>query len=311
MQNASPEMLKWARNYQTPEAAFAQQVVLKGIGKNPAKGNFQVKKMLIDGQPQWVKINLDTNETTPMGAAPAGSGQQINVDVGDKTFQKKILETSLAALKEAGKGAQSAEQMLPMLNILNKADIYTGPFADEVQYARRLGSVLGLPTNANIGDLVTSAQNQMALIFRNPASGMGLPGATSERELDFLLAAVPGMAQTVEGRKQLAEILTLTAKVKRERYDQMKKAYREAKKRREVFDVNAWEREPTPSEQKLIELSKKLFPEQGSGGTPSPQRPRPMPAAPPPVGAPPATRAPGGGAPVDPLDAAAAKYGLY
>ena len=48
--------------------------------------------------------------------------------------------------------------------------------------------------------------SQLALLVRNPASDMGLPGATSNRDLDFLISTVPTLQKSVEGNKLLLEV---------------------------------------------------------------------------------------------------------
>ena len=48
--------------------------------------------------------------------------------------------------------------------------------------------------------------SQLALLVRNPASDMGLPGATSNRDLDFLIDTVPTLQKSVEGNKLLLEV---------------------------------------------------------------------------------------------------------
>jgi hypothetical protein len=48
--------------------------------------------------------------------------------------------------------------------------------------------------------------SQLALLVRNPASDMGLPGATSNKDLAFLIDTVPGLSKSVEGNKLLLEV---------------------------------------------------------------------------------------------------------
>jgi len=48
--------------------------------------------------------------------------------------------------------------------------------------------------------------SQLALLVRNPASDMGLPGATSNRDLIFLESTVPTLRKSVAGNKLLLEV---------------------------------------------------------------------------------------------------------
>lgn len=55
-------------------------------------------------------------------------------------------------------------------------------------------------------EVFNAISNQLALLIRNPDSGMGLPGATSNRDLNFLIESVPNLGTSVEGNKLLLEV---------------------------------------------------------------------------------------------------------
>jgi len=55
-------------------------------------------------------------------------------------------------------------------------------------------------------EVFNAISNQLALLIRNPDSGMGLPGATSNRDLSFLIESVPNLGTSVEGNKLLLEV---------------------------------------------------------------------------------------------------------
>lgn len=57
------------------------------------------------------------------------------------------------------------------------------------------------------GELITAFQNRMSLIMRNPDSGMGMPGAVSDRDLAFLKDAQAGIDKSPEGNRKLIEIM--------------------------------------------------------------------------------------------------------
>lgn len=55
-------------------------------------------------------------------------------------------------------------------------------------------------------EVFNAVSNQLALLIRNPDSGMGLPGATSNRDLSFLIESVPNLGTSVEGNKLLLDV---------------------------------------------------------------------------------------------------------
>lgn len=87
-------------------------------------------------------------------------------------------------------------------NLLDKG-LKTGITEDLLLPVKKVASEL---TGANFDDvpeqeLFNALSNQLALMIRNPDSGMGLPGATSNRDISFLTASVSRLAGTPEGNK--------------------------------------------------------------------------------------------------------------
>ena len=89
--------------------------------------------------------------------------------------------------------------------------VRTGSFGEHEQNMRRFGMLLGIGNADQLagGELLTSVQNRMALIMRNPDSGMGMPGAVSDRDLTFLKDAQIGMNRTPEGNRQMLQAFRL------------------------------------------------------------------------------------------------------
>ena len=72
--------------------------------------------------------------------------------------------------------------------------------AGAINQAKRILDVLGVETvGLDKAQYFESITNKMALILRNPDSGLGLTGSTSNRDLSFLKASVPGLSKTAEG----------------------------------------------------------------------------------------------------------------
>ena len=70
-----------------------------------------------------------------------------------------------------------------------------------------MGLALGIGNADKIagGELLTAVQNRMALQMRSPDSGMGMPGAVSDRDLTFLKEAQIGLDRTPEGNRKMLD----------------------------------------------------------------------------------------------------------
>lgn len=112
--------------------------------------------------------------------------------------------------KVTGEGAEANNQLVAVAQleeILNSG-IATGPIANAALPVKQLASSLGLDVdNERIAKQETfrTITNQMALRLRNPESGLGLTGSTSERDLQFLKDSVPGLDKTEAGNRLIID----------------------------------------------------------------------------------------------------------
>ena len=207
---ATPDAIKAARDYMSPEQKFAQLTALQMLKnrKPGAKSNktFQKDILLPDGTTHTFSFTVDANGQ-PISKTDLGVASQ-KIPQPETEYSKKNTQTNFTIGKDLGKQARVAVGMLPKLKVLRDADIYSGEFGDKVQQLRKFGAILGFnKENASLGDIATAAQNQLAMLMRNPDSGGGLPGAASERDVQFLLDSVPNLLQTPEGRKTVADMM--------------------------------------------------------------------------------------------------------
>lgn len=89
----------------------------------------------------------------------------------------------------------------------------TGSLAPEKLAAQKFLGGLGINLNIfgsqeQVGkaEAATTIVNQMALKLRNPESGLGMPGAMSDKDLSFLKQSVVGLETTPEGRKLIIDL---------------------------------------------------------------------------------------------------------
>ena len=151
------------------------------------------------------------------------SGQNINVNVGDgensasKAFGKSIGEAAAKRNEQASLAVTNNASLDRFEQALNSG-AKTGIGRETLSNIRNIAQSFGVnldaglkalninPSNLTEDQVVNALGNQLALQLRNPKSGGGLPGATSNRDLDFLKASVPGLSRTPEGNRAMIAI---------------------------------------------------------------------------------------------------------
>ena len=141
----------------------------------------------------------------------------------------KFLGKSFGEISTQGKLARRSNARLGVLSkALEKAP--TGPLATKELGLRRFFQSIGIdadPETIASGEVAVAFQNRLALELRNPDNGGGLPGAASDRDVQFLLSGVAGLTQSREGRQALIRVETALNNVKIKRADLARQHFRE------------------------------------------------------------------------------------
>lgn len=136
---------------------------------------------------------------------------QVNVGAEDmQTEQGKKLgqylgDTFIEIQEQAREAAQQNQQLDRIEQLLE--GVHTGRGMPTLTQIQGLASTFGVELGSDLGqkEAAESLTNQIALRFRSPESGMGLPGATSDRDIAFLKSFPPGIQQSPEGRQLITE----------------------------------------------------------------------------------------------------------
>lgn len=121
-------------------------------------------------------------------------------DPARKKFGEKSGEFFAEDWQNLRNARKQAREMLGQYELARKAiatNVRTGTFGEYEQSLRKLGSALGIDADMNKitgGELLKTVTNRMALLMRNPDSGMGMPGSVSDRDLTFLKEAQVGLS---------------------------------------------------------------------------------------------------------------------
>lgn len=199
------------------------------------------EQVYVDGVPQWQRTPAGTiplqqkaaNEQTDTirnyeyakQSGYPGSFEQYQTDLkkaGATTIDmgnKKMSEGFAKQYFDTQEQADNARGTLAYYDMLKNAldsGVRTGSFGEQEASVRKFASMLGIgdAETARSGDLIKSVQNRLALQMRNPTSGMGMPGAVSDRDLIFLKEAQPGLTQTPEANKIMLEAFSRLEKRK-------------------------------------------------------------------------------------------------
>lgn len=128
------------------------------------------------------------------------------IDLVKKTFEIKTSEDIVSKIGKRAEQLSSSAQRQTSLNQMSRlldTGLKTGTLAGlSKSFKGVLSSVLDVEIEGLAeAEALEAISNKLALEVRNPASGMGLPGATSNRDLDFLIASIPGLRKSVKGNR--------------------------------------------------------------------------------------------------------------
>jgi hypothetical protein len=158
------------------------------------------------------QMNIGTGQVSAIGSGPV-SVTEVNlpaaVDEGTKEYGKGMGMRATARVEQAN-NALSQNSALQRMNEAITAGAQTGLGQETILDVKNLAnSLFGIPVDQAAGEqeVLRALSNRLVMEVRNPAGGLGLTGSTSNRDLDFLTAAVPNLAKTPIGNALLMEYL--------------------------------------------------------------------------------------------------------
>lgn len=165
-------------------------------------------------------------------AGAANTTTNVKLPEEEGAFAKKYGELQGEKLDKLVTAAENAGQMLDMYDLVEQGlntDVTTGKLGETELQLRKFGQYLGLDTDVTKiggGELIKSVQNRMALLMRNPDSGMGMPGSVSDKDIQFLKESQVGIDNSPQGNRAMLEAFRRLEKRKIEVAD-MAEAYAE------------------------------------------------------------------------------------
>ncbi|MCZ4330780.1 hypothetical protein [Castellaniella denitrificans] len=201
------------------QAPTSLQSNLTAAGLQPGTPEFQraVLENVNPGQrPTSLMQNLEAAGLQPgtpayRDAVLQGTrGTTVNVGAGEKAWDTESAKLFAKRYDDLSTQAQSAQQMLGLLDLAQvglDSGVRTGSLGSAEQAVRQMALTMGVGNADKIagGELLTAVQNRMALLMRSPDSGMGLPGAVSDRDLNFLKESNIGLDRSPEGNRLMVD----------------------------------------------------------------------------------------------------------
>lgn len=145
---------------------------------------------------------LQMQEALKNKGATSGAVEPGGID-WNSDFGKTLSKENAKRYSEMQKNFENSIQLNSMLDDAEAAlarGIYTGPGGELLQTGREWGGAIGLvdPKDVAAGESLRKIQNEMALITRNPEQGMGMPGAVSDKDIEFLKSIQVGLTRSPE-----------------------------------------------------------------------------------------------------------------
>lgn len=173
--------------------------------RSTEQGLFGVDPVTLEAQP----IKTSTGELL----RPQAQAQTVvQIGEGEREEQKqigKIRAERFQKYMQSGDAAQRGVETLQTLRqAVNNPDVAQGAFAGIRQESKKIAQLFGADVKGLKDEAIVAAiGNKLALQLRNPkGEDGGLTGATSDRDLKFLVAGVPNRDKTREQNLALIEI---------------------------------------------------------------------------------------------------------
>lgn len=153
------------------------------------------------------------------GLRPKGPATKIDIYTGEKIAgagEKKATEKFGTGVGERADkrlteafGAKRMNNQLDRVALAISRGATTGLGQETILDIRNLAQTLGVQAGPEVKEqeLIRTISNEMALRLRNPESGLGLTGNTSNKDLQFLKDSVVGLGRTPQGNVLIVEML--------------------------------------------------------------------------------------------------------
>lgn len=137
----------------------------------------------------------------------AGKASSTTVNVGDASIPEGLQKAAIESSARADTLRNQVAELSTFASIA--ADAETGGLAPITLPIKQVLKDIGVDVGEGVPllEAFKAQENQMALRLRNPDSGFGLTGNTSNRDIEFLTGAVASLGKTPEGNQAILTIM--------------------------------------------------------------------------------------------------------
>ena len=134
------------------------------------------------------------------------------IDSTAALFRDETMRQVVKSNNDRSKAANNANdqdfQYNKLLELMKDGTLNTGAFAKfSLEAKKALSAVTGVDIESlDKAEAFTAITNQLALRIRNPDSGLGLTGNTSNADLQFLRESIPSLERTIGGNRLIIQI---------------------------------------------------------------------------------------------------------
>ena len=193
-----------------------QEVRQQGIASEAAQAKADLAQLQLEqeGVEQKMQFGQDVQKQKQQQFSNELRIRELLKPEGQSQLEKdldKQTAASIGKIRDLGSTSFALDQDLNVMESLLDEGLGTGVGAMPLSRLQSLGSFLGIPDSVlgkvGASETFESLSNRMALRLSNPASGLGLKGAVSNKELDFLSNAVPNLGKSAAGNRLLIKVL--------------------------------------------------------------------------------------------------------
>lgn len=217
----------------TDTAGMGTELAMKQATAAPAD---HYGPLLPLGNGQYIQRNQTTGQADILGSKGGvtvnnnmGGGNEVSSEA-NKKYGGGIGDQAIKRLKTADQ-AKTADAQLDRVKLALNRGAKVGFGQDTLLKIKKFGQTflgLDLPDTASEQEIIRQVGNRLALKARNPNSGMGLPGQTSNKDIEFLKSIVPNLEKT---RRGLLKIIDMNKRINKYHRDL-------AAKQQQIIDAN-------------------------------------------------------------------------
>jgi len=170
----------------------------------------QAQTQIVETGDGIMLVDKATGQTIRRIGSPVDRRTNVTTNVGgERAWDQENAKLMAKRYDDITSGADNARQMLAMYDLGEQAlntGVRTGIGGETELRLRQFGAALGLDTDPSKlagGELIRAVQNRMALTMRSPSGGMGMPGALSDRDIQFLRDSQIGIDRSPEGNRRM------------------------------------------------------------------------------------------------------------